>query len=146
MAAARHNLTRRALLGASAGACVAAAARGRLPAPAAMLAAAAEAWERALLRYRRAEARLAAFQAELAGLPPAARAFPASDPLDDRFDHLECDRLAALRRLLRLPAPDLSAFALKVELTVDDQGWELSGAETNLAALNSDARRLCHGG
>ncbi|TMJ14751.1 MAG: hypothetical protein E6G94_08815 [Alphaproteobacteria bacterium] len=128
-----------------------------LPAAAAFLAApppprggesrrATVAWTRALAVYRRAEARLAALRRQIGALPPEGRAFPASEPLEDRFDDLECARLASLRRLLRLPAPNLPALALKIALTVDDQAWELSGAESFLATLKGDAHRLCHGG
>jgi hypothetical protein len=72
-------------------------------------------------------------------------AFAVIGPLEDRADDLECARLDALRRLLRLPAPDLAALALKIELAVDNEAWELTGAETCLAALKADARRLCRG-
>ena len=133
MAAARHNLSRRALLGAVAGACVsrtcagvAAAASGgaaQSPAP--------SRWTRALAGFRRAEARLAA-------LPPGNS--------DDLFDDFECARLDALRRLLRASAPDLPAFAVKIDLLVEDQAWELAGAKPCLAALKADARRLTGGG
>jgi hypothetical protein len=149
MAAGRHNLSRRAVLGVVAGACAShpLAARGRLlatvPVPAA---AAAGRWTRALAAYRQAEARLAAFRRAESLLPPAARAFPACEPLEERFNDLECPRLAALRRLLRGPAPDLAALALKIELTIDDQAWELTGGERCLTALKDDARRLAHGG
>lgn len=158
MAAARHNLTRRALLGAGAGACLGDMYLLRVPAWAAGSPAGAgdEAhrghvrghvpsrarWARALAAYRRAEAHLSAFQVGFARLPPAARAFPACQPFEDRYDELECARLAALRRLLRLPAPGLPALALKLELTIDDQAWEFTGAETCLAALKADARML----
>lgn len=91
-------------------------------------------------------ARLAAFRAEFDRLPPATRAYPACKPLEDRFDDLECARLAALRRLLRLPAPDLPGLALKLELAIDDQAWELTGAERCLAVLKADGRKLCLGG
>ena len=99
-------------------------------------------WTRALAGFRRAGARLAAFQAEIALLPPEARAWPAAIPLDDRFDRLECARLAALRRLLRAPAPDLAALSLKLDLALADRAWELAGATPCLAALQADARRL----
>jgi hypothetical protein len=139
MAAGRHNLSRRAVLGVVAGACASHpfAARGKL-----LAAVPAARWTRVLAAYRRTEARLAAFHRAEALLPAAARAFPACAPLEERFDNLECARLAALRRLLRLPAPDLAAFALKLELAVDDQAWELTGAEGFLAGLKADARRL----
>ena len=99
-------------------------------------------WTRAVAAFRRAEARLAAFRREATLLPPAARAFPASETLDARFDDLECARLAALSRLLRAPAPDLAAFSLKLDLAIADQAWELTDSEPCLAALKADARRL----
>lgn len=179
MAAARHNLTRRALLGAGAGACFAAAARGAayalddplspfglspskaspplVPEERSALrqaqgeraldqATVRARWDRALAAYRRAEARVAAFRRYEASLAPAARAFPACEPLEERFDDLECARLAALRRLLRLRAPDLAALSLKIDLTVDNQAWELTDSDACLATLRADARRLCNGG
>ena len=132
MAAGRHNLSRRAVLGAVAGACasrhwaeVAAAASGRAaPSPA------PSRWTRALAGFRRAEARLAA-------LPPGTS--------DDLFDDFECARLGALRRLLRAPAPDPRALSLKIDLIVDEDVATLTGAEPCLAALKADARRLAHG-
>ncbi|HYI47124.1 MAG TPA: hypothetical protein VEX35_01550 [Allosphingosinicella sp.] len=170
MTAGRHNLSRRAVLGVVAGACashplaaVAAStdpfalslSKGRpsLPNPCGKgglrqaqpereLWAASDRWSRSLAHYRRAEARLAAFRRPEALLPPAARAFPACEPLEERFNDLECARLAALRRLLRPPAPDFAALSLKIELTIDDQAWELTDAEPCLTALESDARRL----
>jgi len=99
-------------------------------------------WRRALAAYRRAEARVAGFKAEEALLPPARRDWPACADLEDRFGELDSLRLAALRRLLRLPAPDLAALALKLELAVADLAWELSGSETCLETLAADVRRL----
>lgn len=133
MAAGRHNLSRRAVLGAVAGACasrrwagVAAAASGRAaPSPAPCR------WTQALAGFRRAEARLAA-------LPPGNS--------DDLFDDFECARLDALRSLLRAPAPDRPALAVKIDFFIDDQAWELSGAEPCLATLKEDAHRLLGGG
>ncbi|HYN46824.1 MAG TPA: hypothetical protein VES64_09045 [Allosphingosinicella sp.] len=103
-------------------------------------------WTRALAAFRRAEARLAAFRQAETRLPPAARAFPACEPLEERFNDLECARLGTLRRLLRAPAPDLPALARKIALAIDDQAWELTGAGPCLAALKADARRLARGG
>ena len=150
MAAARHNLSRRALLGVGAAACAGVAGDGRLAAaPPAGAQARSDAsgpsrarWDRALAAYRRAEARVAAFKAEEARLPAGRRAFPCED-LEDRFGALDGLRLAALRRLLHAPAPDLAAIALKIELAVADLAWELTGCETCLEALAADARRLC---
>lgn len=147
MAAGTHNLSRRAVLGVVAGACAShpLAARGRLLATVPIPAAVAGRWTRALAAYRRAEARLAAFRRAESLLPPAARAFPACEPLEERFNDLECARLAALRRLLRAPAPGLAALSLKIDLTIEDQAWELTDAEPCLAALKADARRFAHG-
>lgn len=181
MAPARHNLTRRALLGAGAvlplfsGLGRAQRAAARLPSPfglspskpippsptgreqgkEALRQAQGERvgdehalpsrWDRALAAFERAAARLAAFRAHFESLPAAAREYPACAPLEGRFDTLESARLAALRRLLAAPAPDLPALAAKIALTVDDQAWELTGAETALAALKADALRLCGG-
>ncbi|HYE28340.1 MAG TPA: hypothetical protein VEA61_08925 [Allosphingosinicella sp.] len=94
-----------------------------------------------LAAYRRAEARVAAFEAAEALLAAERRAFPC-ESLEARFGRLDGLRLAALRRLLRLPAPDLPALALKLDLAVADQAWELGGCETCLALAAADARRL----
>jgi hypothetical protein len=150
MVAGRHNLTRRALLGAGVGACAApgaaalAAARAAGAGPDTTLFAlslskgspcpsapqangglrqaqpervscdpagsetqSAQRWARTLAAYRRAEARVAAFNAEERKLPPARRAYPACADLEERFGELDPRRLAVLRRLLRTPAPDL---------------------------------------
>jgi hypothetical protein len=88
---------------------------------------------------------VAAFRAQEALLPPARRAFPACEDLEQRFGDLDDRRFAALRRLLRLPAPDLAALALKLDLAVADQAWELTGAEDCLATIAADARRLASG-
>jgi len=132
MAAGRHNLTRRALLGAVFGACA-------LPSPDCASATAGGsksarqrgAWARALAAFRRAKTRLASLDA---GAP------------DDLSDDLECARLAALRRLMQAPAPDLHALSLKIDLAVDEDVATLTGAEACLAVLKADARRLAYGG
>jgi hypothetical protein len=92
---------------------------------------------------RRAEAKLAAFREGEARLPAAMREWPRVRPLERRFGRLDDARLAALRRLLRAPAPDIEALALKLDLAVADQAWELTGCESCLAAAAADARRLC---
>lgn len=85
-------------------------------------------WNRALARFRRAEAVLAAATAGHAD--------------DDLFGRLLGRFNAALRRLLRAPAPDLAALALKLGLAAREAAWELTGAETCIAALAREARRL----
>jgi hypothetical protein len=86
--------------------------------------------------------RVAAFKAAEALLPAERPAYPACQALEDEFGRLDSFRLAALRRLFRLDAPDLPALALKLELAVADQAWELDGCESCLAAMAGDARRL----
>jgi hypothetical protein len=98
-------------------------------------------WDRALAAYRRAEAQVEAFKAEEALLPAAERE-AAEEALEERFGALDSRRLAALRRLLRMPAPDLAALSLKLDLAVADAAWELTGGETCLSEVAADLRRL----
>jgi hypothetical protein len=107
---------------------------------------AAARWARTLGAYRRAEARVAAFKAAERALAPERREWPAVRELEERFGDLDSLRLAALRRLFLIPAPDLAALALKLDLAVADQAWELTGCETCLETAAADARRLSHGG
>ena len=85
---------------------------------------------------------MASFKAAEALLPAARRGFPASEALEEEFGRLDSLRLAALRRLFRLPAPDLPGLELKLRLAVADQAWELTGCESCLDAMAEDARRL----
>jgi len=84
-------------------------------------------WDRALARFRNAEAALAGVQG-------------ADDEIFGRvlgrFNHM-------LRRLLRAPAPDPAAFSAKLSLAIEQEIWELTGGEACLAALKRDATRLC---
>ena len=162
MAAARHNPTRRAVLGAAASlpawlAAAPAVAQGRMETR----------WDRALAAYRRAETVLAAyyrnvagpaerrfqmvrgrwpqdcdFTAELEAKAELAKAWEANEAIEHRFGDLACARLTALRRLLRAPAPDLPALALKIELVVDHEVATLDGGEQCLAVLKADGMRL----
>lgn len=146
MAAGRHNLSRRALLGAGVGACaVAGGGRGAaVPITAGSgpdRSSSGRSWERALAALRRAEARVAAFEAE-ERLLSAERRELAADALEERFGRLDKLRLAAVRRLLRLPAADLPALVLKLDLAVAEQAWEDCGSEDCLALIAADARRI----
>jgi hypothetical protein len=51
----------------------------------------------------------------------------------------------ALERLLRTPAPDVPALAMKIKLAVDHEIGSLIDNERCLAALKADARRLASG-
>ena len=117
MAARDHRVSRRALLGA--------AVAMALPAP--VPAESAARWTNALARFRQAEAAMRAAE----GLPD-----------EDRFDRCLDRCYAALRRLLRIPAPDVFALAAKIELVVDHEVGTLTGGERCLAVLKADARRL----
>ena len=86
-----------------------------------------EAWRKALARFRRAEARLKALKHE---------------PDEDLYDNANSVFFHALKKLVRTPAPDLPALALKIDLAVDYEVAELTGGEACLAALKRDARRL----
>jgi hypothetical protein len=86
----------------------------------------AERWNIALTRFRGAEAAMQAGRS-------ASQA---------RFGRLSDTYYAALRRLLRTPAPDIAALARKLELAVDEEIFTLTGGDACLAALTRDARRL----
>jgi hypothetical protein len=155
MAAGRHNLSRRALLGVGVGACALAGeacafAGGRggaaeaVPASAAAWRASGRTWARAVATLRRAEARVAAFEAEERLMQAEGRAL-AAEALEARFEHLDKLRLAAVRRLLRLPARDLPGLVLKLDLAVAEQAWEDGGSEDCLALIAADARRISTG-
>jgi len=49
---------------------------------------------------------------------------------------------AALKRLLRVPAPDLGALAMKLDMILDQELWELTGADRCLEALRRDVHRF----
>lgn len=84
-------------------------------------------WDRALAQLRRAEAALTA---------------AAHEPDDEVYGDILVAFNRALKRLLRAPAPDLAALALKLELAAREAAWELTGAETCIAALAREAMRL----
>jgi len=84
-------------------------------------------WDRALTRFRRAEAAVNAATGE---------------PDEDRYDALLGRLNRALSRLLRVPAPNLPALAAKLDLLIAHQVWELRYAEASMAALMRDAHRL----
>ena len=85
-----------------------------------------ERWNTALSRFRGAEAAMRAGRS-------------ASEA---RFERLSDAYHAALRRLLRTPAPDIAALASKLEFAVDEEVFTLAGGEACLTALTRDARRL----
>lgn len=52
---------------------------------------------------------------------------------------------AALKALLRTPAPHLAALAFKPDLLIAEQAWEITGGELCLAAIRRDAHRFARG-
>ncbi|HEY0314348.1 MAG TPA: hypothetical protein VGC56_17880 [Allosphingosinicella sp.] len=78
-----------------------------------------------------------AFEGRTAGAPweqQAAIEEAYGDRLDAMYD--------ALRRLMRLRAPDLPALATKIVLAVDHEVATLTGGEACMATLKGDALRL----
>lgn len=130
MAAREHRISRRVLLGAACAVLSFAEGpahpelRRRIPSSPR---AGVEEWNRAVAAFRRAQAILDAALHE---------------PDEDRYGDLVVAFNRALRRLLRTPAPDLSALSLKLDLAVAQSAWELTGGEACMAALKRDAQRL----
>jgi hypothetical protein len=161
MAAARHNPTRRALLGAALGAPALLAAEAAAPPPPP---AAVRGWHRALSAYRRAETALQSFQREGAATAerayravrdrwpreydfasdPGAQAIVAAalaehEPFEAEFNRLASEQMDALRRILATPAPDLCALAIKIDLSVAQEIATIVGGERCLAVLKTIA-------
>ena len=152
MAAREHSYTRRAVLGAAVAVPVAAGAGGgsssvrpsppaasrRVPLPQR----AGEAnWERNLADYRRAEAELIRF-GRATGERAEELTYLIAWSVEKRFNDRVVLVCRGLRRLLKTPAPDLEALALKIELIVDQDVASLSGGPSCMAVLKADARRL----
>jgi len=98
-------------------------------------------------RWRRLAA---AFDSAAAAVAEVERRSAAADragklALEEEYGERLDAMYAALRRLLRAPAPDLAAFAAKIELMVDHEVATLTGGEACLAAIRRDARRLAAG-
>jgi hypothetical protein len=87
----------------------------------------AAAWQKAL-------ARLTRVQAEIAAL--------AHTGDEDGYDWGVGRQNAALGRVLKAPAPDLAAVAVKIGLIRAEQAWELRFGEAALEVLEADVRRL----
>jgi hypothetical protein len=130
MAAGQLSLTRRALL---AGACATPLAGGGGDRVAGRVREASDGdgrWGSALRRLSEAQALM----------------IQADDTQDERlYDRLGARRDAALKALLRTPAPHLAALALKLDLLIAEQAWEITGGELCLAALQRDAHRFARG-
>ena len=144
MAAAEHNPSRRAVLGAAlalplvsqplrtAAGPLHHASHGPPPRPGEELA-----WRRAMGAVRSAEDRLAAIERRSAGASHAEQ-LALEDVYGDRLD----DLYAAIRRLIRTPSPDLHALVTKIVFAVDHEITTLIGGERCMKALKRDALRL----
>ena len=84
-------------------------------------------WDRALARFRTAQAAVDAASGE---------------PDQERYDGLVDSADESMCALLALPAPDLPAIATKLDIIVPHLAWELTGSEDCLEILRRDARRL----
>jgi hypothetical protein len=87
-----------------------------------------------------AEAELKRFELFCSG-----RSFEAQEALDEGYGDRLCAMNAALRRAMRVRAPDLPALGRKIALAVDHDIGSLTGGEACLATLKRDALRLCSG-
>ena len=164
MAAARNTLSRRAVLGAAfASPALLAATAEAAPARAVER----RCWDRAFAALRRAEAAVEAFR--IRHMHPADHAYHAvrdrwprdhdfgadpqahaavtmalavHEPLEEHLNDLEGAKTAAIMRLLKIPAPDLSALATKIALAVDHNVAELEEGDQCLSMLKADGVRL----
>jgi hypothetical protein len=95
------------------------------------------AWTGALATFERAEAGLQAFERRTTGAP-----WDLQDAVEREMDARLGVLLAALRRLLAIPAPDLEAPVTKIALIADYQVGELTGGDACMAVFRRDALRL----
>jgi len=84
-------------------------------------------WDRALVRYKEAEAALAA---------------AAHTEDEDLYDRLGEHRDRALQRLLLTPAPSVAALAFKLDLALYEAAEEFVADLPAMKAIKQDARRL----
>jgi hypothetical protein len=64
------------------------------------------------------------------------------EALQEVYDARLGDHSEALRRLMKVRAPNLQALALKIEMAIDEEVGSLTGGEACLAALKRDVKRL----
>jgi hypothetical protein len=94
-------------------------------------------WGELLAAYRAAEAEVRGFERATAG-----SSFEAAARLEGVYGDLGDAMYSALRRLLRAPAPDVAALAVKIELVVEHEVGTLEGGEDCFLAIRRDARWL----
>jgi hypothetical protein len=148
MSVAEHNHSRRALLGAAValpllGSEAVARVAGPLHQPSPKATAGPpprpgeDLWRRRLAEYRVAEATVAEVERCTAGAP-----WEEQDAVEEEYGNALDGLYAALRRLFRVPAPDVAALAVKIEIVVAHEVATLNEGEACMAALRRDARRL----
>ncbi|MEO7826952.1 MAG: hypothetical protein ABIR60_07405 [Allosphingosinicella sp.] len=94
-------------------------------------------WQRAFARLRAAEAEMRAVERATAG-----GTAEEEEALEGVYMARLGDFLTAIRRVMRVRAPDLAALAVKIELAIDQEVGSLSGGELCLATVRRDVRRL----
>ncbi|MGA9581763.1 MAG: hypothetical protein WBR13_07330 [Allosphingosinicella sp.] len=101
-------------------------------------------WGAALAAYLEADAARARFEAatSAASAGPGGRSFDEQEALDDEYGLFVNAADSAMLKLLRAPAPDLEALAMKIGLISAHSVWENEGGEDCLVWLEGDARRL----
>jgi hypothetical protein len=110
-------------------------------------------WGRAVAAYEEAAGEVRAFERSFDGRSRQAR--PAQDDrdsrgksfeeiaeLEERYGELGGVMHSRLRRLLKHPAPDVAALAVKLDLVVEYEVGTLEGGEACFAAIRRDAHRL----
>jgi len=83
-----------------------------------------------------------AAEAAQGGARSRAEVFALEEVYGDRLG----DCYEAVRRLLKVPAPDVAGLAVKVILVVDHEVATLEGSAACMAALRADAIRLAQSG
>ena len=96
------------------------------------------AWRLTAAAVTEAEAALAAADATQAGARSRAEEFALEEVYSDRL----ADLYEAVRALLRTPAPNVAALAVKVCLVVDHEVATLERAAPCMAAVKADAMRI----
>jgi len=94
-------------------------------------------WQRALSAYRDAEAAVEE-AGRVCGAASPAEIGAAEDAFGDRLEEL----YDALRRLLVVPAPDIGALLVKVELAFEHEIGTLCETAPCIAVIREDVRRL----
>ena len=91
-------------------------------------------WRQRLAAYRVAEAAVRECERRTSGAP-----WEEQEAVEEEYGDRLGALYAALRRLMRAPAPDLPALAVKIELAIDQEVATLTGASVPRSA-SADTR------